>query len=71
MAGLGAPEMLIVLSVVLLLFGGSQVPKLARSLGQAQRELAKVGGAQAPTTRHSGGMEPATAGSIYKPTIGM
>lgn len=39
MAGLGASELLIVLAVVLLLFGGSQLPKLARSLGQAQREF--------------------------------
>jgi sec-independent protein translocase protein TatA len=39
MAGLGAPEMLIVLAVLLLLFGGAQLPKLARSLGQAQREF--------------------------------
>jgi sec-independent protein translocase protein TatA len=39
MAGLGAPEMLIILAVVLLLFGGSQLPKLGRSLGQAQREF--------------------------------
>jgi sec-independent protein translocase protein TatA len=39
MAGLGGPELLIVLAVLLLLFGGSQLPKLARSLGEAQREL--------------------------------
>lgn len=39
MAGLGAPELLIILVVVLVLFGGSRLPKLARSLGQAQREL--------------------------------
>lgn len=39
MAGIGAPELLIVLVVVLLLFGGSKLPKLARSLGQAQREF--------------------------------
>lgn len=36
---LGGPELLIVLIVILLLFGSSQLPKLARSLGQAQREL--------------------------------
>ncbi|MCP3936258.1 MAG: twin-arginine translocase TatA/TatE family subunit [Actinomycetia bacterium] len=36
---LGAPELLIVLVVVLLLFGGTKLPKLARSLGQAQREF--------------------------------
>lgn len=41
MAGIGGPELLIVLVVLLLLFGGSQLPKLARSLGEAQRELRK------------------------------
>lgn len=41
MAGLGTPELLIILVVVLLLFGGSQLPKLARSLGQAQKEFKK------------------------------
>ena len=39
MAGLGAPELLIILAVVLLLFGGTKLPKLARSLGHAQREF--------------------------------
>lgn len=39
MFGLGAPELLIVLAVVLLLFGGAKLPKLARSLGQAQKEF--------------------------------
>jgi len=39
MAGLGAPELLIVLVIILLVFGGAKLPKLARSLGQAQREF--------------------------------
>jgi sec-independent protein translocase protein TatA len=39
MAGLGAPELLIVLVVILVLFGGAKLPKLARSLGQAQSEF--------------------------------
>lgn len=38
---LGAPELLIVLLVVLLLFGGTKLPKLARSLGTAQKEFKK------------------------------
>jgi len=38
---LGAPELLIVLLVILLLFGGAKLPKLARSLGQAQGEFKK------------------------------
>ncbi len=37
----GWPEILIVLAVILLLFGGSQLPKLARSMGQASREFRK------------------------------
>jgi len=36
---LGGPELIIILVVVLVLFGGSRLPKLARSLGEAQREL--------------------------------
>ena len=38
---LGVPELLIVLLVVLVIFGGSQLPKLARSLGSAQKEFKK------------------------------
>ncbi len=33
------PEWIVVLIIVLLLFGSSQLPKLARSLGQAQKEF--------------------------------
>ena len=36
---LGAQELLIVLVIVLVIFGGSKLPKLARSLGQAQNEF--------------------------------
>jgi len=39
MAGLGAPELIIILLVILVLFGGAKLPKLARSLGQAQKEF--------------------------------
>jgi sec-independent protein translocase protein TatA len=38
---LGAPELLIVLLIVLLLFGGAKLPKLARSLGEASKEFKK------------------------------
>jgi len=41
MAGLGTGELLIILVVVLVLFGGAKLPKLARSLGQAQTEFKK------------------------------
>ncbi len=41
MAGLGTGELLIILVVILVLFGGAKLPKLARSLGQAQNEFKK------------------------------
>ena len=34
-----ASELIIVLVIVLLVFGGAKLPKLARSLGQAQKEF--------------------------------
>ncbi len=33
------PEWFIVLAVVLVIFGGSQLPKLAKNLGRAQKEF--------------------------------
>jgi sec-independent protein translocase protein TatA len=36
---IGAPELIIALVVILLLFGSTQLPKLARSLGSAQKEF--------------------------------
>ena len=36
---IGPTELLIVLAIVLLIFGGAKIPHLARSLGQAQKEF--------------------------------
>jgi sec-independent protein translocase protein TatA len=36
-AGLGAPELLIILAVIVLLFGASKLPELARGSGRALR----------------------------------
>lgn len=42
---LGAPELIIILAIVLLLFGGKKLPQLSRSLGESMRELRKgIGG---------------------------
>ncbi len=41
MAGLGVSELIIILVVVLLLFGSTRLPKLARSIGQASKEFKK------------------------------
>ena len=39
MGSLGTPELLIILAVIVLFFGGAKLPKLARSLGEAQKEF--------------------------------
>ena len=41
MAVIGPTELIIILVIVLVIFGGAKLPKLARSLGQAQREFRK------------------------------
>ncbi|HLG91886.1 MAG TPA: twin-arginine translocase TatA/TatE family subunit [Acidimicrobiales bacterium] len=40
-ANLAGADLWIVLAVVLVIFGGSQLPKLARSLGSASHEFRK------------------------------
>ncbi|HZQ84728.1 MAG TPA: twin-arginine translocase TatA/TatE family subunit [Acidimicrobiales bacterium] len=35
------PDLLVILAIVALLFGGSRLPKLARSLGSARSEFEK------------------------------
>jgi sec-independent protein translocase protein TatA len=39
---LGGGEMLILLFIVLLLFGGAKLPQLARGLGQSMKEFKKA-----------------------------
>ncbi|HXR49921.1 MAG TPA: twin-arginine translocase TatA/TatE family subunit [Verrucomicrobiae bacterium] len=38
---LGAPELIIILAIILLLFGGKKLPELSKSLGESMRELRK------------------------------
>ncbi|MEI9966594.1 MAG: twin-arginine translocase TatA/TatE family subunit [Candidatus Moraniibacteriota bacterium] len=41
MFGLGVQELILILVIVLLLFGGKKLPELARSIGQGMREIKK------------------------------
>lgn len=63
---LGGPELIILLVVILLLFGASRLPKLARSVGQASKELKqgmKEGADEGATATESAG---ATANKVEK-----
>lgn len=39
--GLGTPELIVILVILLLLFGGSKLPQLAKSIGSSMKELRK------------------------------
>jgi sec-independent protein translocase protein TatA len=46
---LGPTELLIILAIVLLIFGGTKLPKLARSLGEAKKEFESSSNEPAPS----------------------
>ncbi|HEY2812738.1 MAG TPA: twin-arginine translocase TatA/TatE family subunit [Acidimicrobiales bacterium] len=54
---LGPTELLIILAVILLLFGGTKLPQLARSLGQAKKEFQE--GANEPAKKDAATTEAA------------
>ena len=54
---LGPTEMIVILLIVLLIFGGSKLPQLARSLGKAQSEF-KKGSEEDATTTGAGDSSP-------------
>ncbi|MDQ1426097.1 MAG: hypothetical protein QOD72_3595 [Acidimicrobiaceae bacterium] len=68
LAFLEGNELLVVLLIVLVLFGGSKLPQLARSLGQAQREFARgrrddeTKEPEAPATKRAPAVEAKTDG---------
>ena len=47
--GLGAPELMIVLVIMLVLFGGAKLPSLAKGLGQSIKEFKKAAKDEEPT----------------------
>jgi len=53
-AVIGTTELIIILVIVLVIFGGAKLPKLARSLGQAQREFRKNAGDEVEESASSG-----------------
>ena len=41
--GLGPTELIVILVIVVLLFGASRIPEIARSLGKSVKEFKKAG----------------------------
>ena len=43
LGGVGLSEMLVLLAIVVLLFGATRIPEIARSLGKSVKEFKKAG----------------------------
>lgn len=72
MGDVGAPELLIILAVVLVLFGGAKLPELARSLGKAKKEFQKGVDEGMPDAEHDRPAAPPATGQVPSPpAIGM
>ena len=67
--GLGAPEILVILLIVLLLFGAKKIPEIMRGLGKGIREfkqasqeavdeITALGEEEPKDTKNTGGDEP-------------
>lgn len=71
--GIGGPELLLIMFIILLLFGADKLPELARGLGKSVREFKKAAGGieeevrrameEPPTSvpKTPAGIQPATA----------
>jgi TatA/E family protein of Tat protein translocase len=42
--GIGLPELVIILAIILLLFGAARLPQIANSMGKAIKEFRKAAG---------------------------
>jgi sec-independent protein translocase protein TatA len=58
------PEWLIVVGVIVLLFGGSQLPKLARSLGEAKKEFEHGQNEPKPSAKQANTVKPAEGDEV-------
>ncbi|MGO1379839.1 MAG: Sec-independent protein translocase subunit TatA [Corynebacterium sp.] len=73
MGSLGAPEILIILLVVLLLFGAAKLPTLARSAGRSMRifksEMSEMKKDGTPAAEQPSAIETGTVNDVAQPTV--
>ncbi|MBI2498426.1 MAG: twin-arginine translocase TatA/TatE family subunit [Opitutae bacterium] len=67
MEGLGGPEMLLIMFIVLLLFGANRLPELARGIGKSVREFKKAASGVEEEVRRAMEEEPAKPSAPPKP----
>ena len=68
MFGLGFQELLIMLVIVLLLFGGKKLPEIASGLGKAVRELKRGTAVPEPPASTNGTRKPLAERSVTDDT---
>jgi sec-independent protein translocase protein TatA len=65
--GLGYQKLLVILVIVLVLFGGSKLPDLAKSLGRSMKEFKKGIAAEPDEENTSSTRQPSTPGASTAP----
>ena len=50
MGGLGAPEIILIIIAILILFGGKKIPELMRGLGKGVKEFKDAQNGETPNT---------------------
>ncbi len=66
--GLGMPELIIILVILLVLFGGSKLPGLAKGIGQSIKEFKKASKEEAEAEKPAAAPAPAPEVKKTEPT---
>jgi sec-independent protein translocase protein TatA len=54
MGGLGAPEIILIIIAILILFGGKKIPELMKGLGKGMKEFKDAQNGESSSTTTSG-----------------